>query len=249
MSGTEGATLVVAGRFCGPPGSGNGGYVAGRLAGFLAAEGVEGAVEVTLREPPPLDVPLDVRQDAGDGVPRVTLGFGGALVAEAGAGQLHGNVVDPVDHVTAAAAMGRYAGAQGHPFPGCFVCGTDRPAPDGLGLRPGRLLDREDTVATAWTADPSFAGADGALPGWLVWAALDCPGGWSSDLIGRPMVLGRMTAAVDALPRAGDACVVVGQLLGEEGRKTFTASTAYDPDGRVLGRAEQVWIALRTREG
>jgi hypothetical protein len=62
------------------------------------------------------------------------------------------------------------------------------------------------------------------------------------------MVLGRMTAAVDALPVVGDPCVVVGQRLRDEGRKTFTASTAYDSDGRVLGRAEALWIALRTPE-
>ncbi len=60
------------------------------------------------------------------------------------------------------------------------------------------------------------------------------------------MVLGRMTAAVDASPVVGDPYVVVGRHLRDDGRKTFTASTAYDGDGRVLGRAEAVWIALRT---
>ncbi len=242
MSSTEGTGLVVARRFRGPEHSGNGGYLAGRLAELV---GTGGAVEVTLREPPPLDVPLDARR-TDDGV--VTLGFGGAVIAEGRAARLAGHVVDAVDLPTATEAMGRYAGAHGHPFPGCFVCGTDRPAPDGLGLRPGRLADRPDTVATAWTPHAGLADADGVLPAWLVWAALDCPGGWSSDLVGRPMVLGRMTAAVDARPSAGEGCVVVGRRLGEDGRKTFTASTAYDPDGRVLGRAEQVWITLRTRE-
>jgi hypothetical protein len=41
-------SLSVARRFCGPPDSGNGGYVCGFFVGF-----VEGA-EVTLRLPPPL---------------------------------------------------------------------------------------------------------------------------------------------------------------------------------------------------
>ena len=58
------------------------------------------------------------------------------------------------------------------------------------------------------------------------------------------MVLGRMTAAVDALPQAGDPCVVMGRWLGAERRKTFTASTLYDADGRVLGRAQATWITL-----
>lgn len=240
MSTSDAASLVIARRFAGPPDSGNGGYVAGRLAAFVDTDG---PVQVTLRQPPPLEVGLDVRTGE-DGV--TTLGFGGAVIAEAVPTSMEGHVVDPVDHATALAAMDRYAGAVGHPFAGCFVCGTDRPAPDGLGLRPGRLLDRPDTVATAWVPDASFAETDGELPAYLVWAALDCPGGWSSDLVGRPMVLGRMTAAVDARPLAGDRCVVLGQRLREEGRKTFSASTAYDSDGRVLGRAEATWITLRT---
>jgi len=237
-STTDAAHLLIGQRYAGPPGSANGGWTAGRLASWLPGDH---AVQVTLRQPPPLEVDLDVRVEDG----AVTLGFGGALIAEAVGADLTGHVVDPVDHATATAAMARFAGAVAHPFPGCFVCGTDRPWPDGLGLRPGRLADRPDTVATAWAPHTSLAGADGAIAPVAVWAALDCPGGWSSDLEGRPMVLGRMTAAVDAVPAPGDRCVVVGQRLAEDGRKTFTASTAYDEDGRVLGRAEQVWIALR----
>ena len=241
MTTTEGPNLVVAARFCGPTGSGNGGYVAGRVADFV---GTDGPVEVTLREPPPLDVDLDVRPADGN---RTTLGFGGAVIAEARPAELAGHLVDPVDQDTARAAMGRYTGAESHPFPECFVCGPDRPAPDGLGLRPGRLPDRDGTqVATVWTPDAEFAGDDGLVPAYLVWAALDCPGFWCGDPARQPMVLGRITAAVDVRPRAGDPCVVVARLLGEEGRKTFAATTAYDADGRVLGRAEQVWITLRT---
>lgn len=239
MSSTEAVGLVISPRFAGPPGSGNGGYVAGRLAAHVATAG---PVQVTLREPPPLGVELDVRTDH-HGV--TTLSFGGALIAQAVPAQVAGGVVDPVDAATAAAAMRRYPGAVAHPFPGCFVCGIERPAPDGLGLRPGRLADRPDDVATIWLPDVSVADPDGTVPAYLVWAALDCPGGWSSDLVGRPMVLGRMTARVDARPRAGEPCVVVGRRLGEQGRKTFTASTAYDADARVLGRAEATWIAVR----
>jgi hypothetical protein len=142
--------------------------------------------------------------------------------------------------------MKNYAGWAGHPFPGCFVCGPGRPPPDGLGVFPGPLDGQPGTVATTWLPDRSLAGDERALPPHFVWAALDCTSGWSSDLAGRPKVLGRITAAVDAVPRIGEPCVVVGRHLRDDGRKTFTASTAYDSDGRVLGRAEAVWIALRT---
>ena len=139
-------TLVVPSRFAGPPGTANGGWISGRLAGL---GGRTGPVQVTLREPAPLEVALEVRVD-GQGT--ASLGFGGALIAEATAGTLT-EVVDPVDHATAQAATTDYAGWAGHPFPGCFVCGPDRPPPDGLGVFPGPLDGRPGTVATTWLPD------------------------------------------------------------------------------------------------
>lgn len=229
--------VTIPARFCGPPGTGNGGYVAGRLAAFF---GATDTVQVTLREPPPLDTPLDIAV-VEDGAARVVATFGGAVVAEAQRANLKVDPSPPVDFATATELMRQFAGLAHHPFPTCFVCGTDRTAPDGLALRPGRLPDRPDTVVTAWVPHPSL-GDDGQLPRAIVWAALDCPGGWSADLVGRPMVLGRMTAAVDAVPDVGERCVVLGRLRGKDGRKTFTTTTAYDGDGRIFGRAEAVWF-------
>lgn len=239
-AGPPPAALQIDARFAGPPGSANGGYTAGRLASLLPAGAV---VEVTLRQPPPLETRLDVTV-SGE---RATLRFGGVIIADAVVAALTEDVVAPVPFEVAAEAMSTYAGFDQHPFPGCFACGTDRPPPDGLGLRPGRVPGRPDCVATTWVPDaslvaPASAGAGTRIE--AVWAALDCPGGWSADLVGRPMVLGRMTAAVDAMPQAGEPCVVVGRWLGAERRKTFTASTVYDADGRILGRAQATWIAL-----
>jgi hypothetical protein len=58
------------------------------------------------------------------------------------------------------------------------------------------------------------------------------------------MVLTRMTARVDSLPRIGEEHVVVGMGRGSEGRKTFTSSTLYDVDGRVVATAEHLWVAV-----
>jgi len=240
MSSTDAVSLVVPSRFAGPPGSANGGWVAGRLA---VLSGLPGAVQVTLRHPPPLELDLDVRTDE-DGT--VTASFGGAVLVAAEPGCLQTEPVPPVPFDVAALAESGYAGLAAHPFPGCFVCGTDRPAGDGIGLRPGRVGSApSDPVATTWVPDPSLAAEDDLVAAHFVWAALDCPGGWSSDLVARPMVLGRITAAVHARPEVGEQCVVVGRLLRVDGRKTFTASTAYDRDGRVLGQAEATWITPR----
>ena len=70
----------------------------------------------------------------------------------------------------------------------------------------------------------------------LVWG-LDCPGDWAVNLPGRPMVLGRMTARIDALPAVGERCVVVGGVHSRAGRKTFTATAAYGSGERLLGEA------------
>jgi acyl-CoA thioesterase FadM len=49
---------------------------------------------------------------------------------------------------------------------------------------------------------------------------------------------------VDALPVVGEQHVVVGRRLAVDGRKTFTASTLYDSDGRVVATAEHTWITV-----
>ena len=76
-----------------------------------------------------------------------------------------------------------------------------------------------------------------------LWAALDCVGGWGGGIEERRMVLGRMTAQVDA-PRRRRAARRGRRVPGHRGRKTFTASTLYDSDGRIVARAQHVWIAV-----
>ena len=46
------------------------------------------------------------------------------------------------------------------------------------------------------------------------------------------MVLARITARVHTLPLIGEEHVVMGEARGAEGRKTWTAATLYDADGR-----------------
>lgn len=227
-------TLTIYRRYRGPVDSGNGGYVCGLLAEQAGAVvGGSGAV-VTLRTPPPLATPLAVVAE-GDG--NVRLVHGETLVAEAGRSRLEVDPVPPVDVSKAREAAEHYPGLVKHPFPECFVCGPQRNAGDALRLFPGRLGDGR--TACVWTVSDEFAGRPE-----LVWAALDCPGGWSAEIEGRPMVLGRMTAAVAAVPDGGEDCVVMGQLLGVEGRKTWTASTVYGADGRELGQAHAIWISI-----
>ncbi len=241
-------TLLIAGRFNGPPTSGNGGFTAGRVAGFLAAQG---AIEVTLRRPPPLDVPLAVERSPGG----LTVRAGEELVAEARPVDptTLGEPVPPVAPASATAASLRFAGRRDHPFPTCFVCGTRRVEPDGLEIFAGPPTGADGRRQDGRTAAIYVArrehvqarlgsGTEDVIGPEIVWAALDCPGGWTTGLPGRPAVLGRLSAVVCSVPVVGERCVVVGELDGRERRKSFTRTTAYGADGRELGRAAAVWI-------
>jgi hypothetical protein len=225
--------LLVPRRFCGPPSSGNGGYTAGALAARVVGSP---AVSVSLLSPPPLDTPMSV--EVVDGFTLASLGD--APVARAEAAEIEPATVDPVSAEQARAAEASYAGLTSHPFPTCFVCGTDRD--DGLRIFPGPVADQGDRsrVAGTWRPDESVADDLGAV----TWSALDCTGGWAGGLAERTMVLARMTAQVDVLPRIGEEHVVVGLHRRTEGRKTFTATALYDSFGRPLGRAEHLWVAV-----
>jgi hypothetical protein len=212
--------MLIARRFNGPADSGNGGITCGLLAAHVDAE----VVQVTLRKPPPLDTELTVTD--GD------LFHGQELIAKAVPWTIALAAPAAVSLPAAAAAAAGYAGLIDHPFPTCFVCGPART--DGLGLTAGPVGD--GVVAAVWTPLESSRV--------MVWAALDCPGGWSANLVGRPMVLGRMAARIDALPAVGEPHVVQGWLLGGEGRKVHTGSALYGPGGEVLAVAEATWITL-----
>ncbi|WP_405061823.1 hypothetical protein OG474_09275 [Kribbella sp. NBC_01505] len=226
-------------RFQGPDRSGNGGYVAGLVGTALAAELGEGLVpKVTLRVPPPMERDLElVATGAGAQLLDGTTVVADAVPVESDF--LAEATVEPVPADEARAAEAAYKGLSRHPFPSCFACGPENAS--GLQLKPGPLGDGR--VACTWQPSADLA-TNGLVDAVFLWAALDCPGGWSIDMEGRPSVLGQLTACIDARPQVGEECVALGQLIGMDGRKTFTASTLYDSDGRVLARARHTWISV-----
>jgi hypothetical protein len=235
--------LVVASRFRGPARSGNGGYTCGALAAHAPAQWP--AVTVRLSQPPPLDVAMEVARSEL----LLVASYAGREVARAAPADHDPVPVEPVELETARAAEAAYPGLTSHPFPTCFACGTGREPGDGLRIFPGPVA--ADRVAATWTPDHSVV-AD-----WheytepvrevghaVTWAALDCAGGWAADIGERLMVLGTMTARLVSLPVLGVEHVVVGEARGESGRKRLSATSLYDADGRLVGTAEHVWIAV-----
>jgi hypothetical protein len=238
--------VVIDRRFCGPPDSGNGGYVCGVMAACLSEP-----AQVTLRRPPPLGIPLTVTRKAGS----ARLEHDGALVAEAAPAAARGPAAEDLlgqRPGPVALADAREAGAgswlrtspERHPFPSCFVCGPDRA--DGLRITPGRVAGR-DLSADLWSPGGDLAGPDGAVRPEFLWAALDCTGGigaFGDDPDGPPYLLGRLAVRQLAPIQAGEPHVVTGWRLSREGRKMLAGSALFTAGGDLAGVGLATWIQL-----
>lgn len=219
--------MIIPRRYNGPPESANGGYACGLLAGLLG-----GTAEVTLRRPPPLDRALDVALEL-DGT-QVELRDGDAVVAEGRIVEWELEVPEPVSLADAEAASRRYAGFEEHAYETCFTCGPARD--DGLGIFAGPVEGRPGIVASPWRPSEEVAAE-------IVWAALDCPGGWAVDDFQREgVLLGRMAAHVLRLPDAGEPHVVMGWRVAEDGRKRYAGSALVAADGELLASSRSTWI-------
>lgn len=228
--------IVFDRRFRGPPDSANGGYVSGVAAGLLGAP-----ASVRLLRPPPLDTQLRVERSTD----RVVVLDDGAPVIEATPFELDIGVPEPVGVDDARHASERYAGFQAHPFATCFVCGPERAEGDGLRIFPGRVDERKMLAAT-WTPTPDLADEAGRVRPEFVWAALDCPGGWSAiDLGARPSVLGTLAARQLGDVMAGETYVAIGWPTGSEGRKDFVGSALFTADGEIVAEAAATWIVFK----
>jgi hypothetical protein len=212
--------MIIPARYNGPPDSANGGYAAG-----LVSEALGGGFEVTLKRPPPLGVDLDLVGNE--------LRCGDVVIAEARRNTTVLDAPEPVLLEEAEAASKRYAGFRRHAYPTCFTCGPERS--DGLGIFPGPVEGREGVVAAPWTPQE--------IRPEIIWAALDCPSGWAVDDFQREgVLLGRMAAAIHALPQQGEPQVVMGWRIDDEGRRRYAGSALFDRAGELLAAARSTWI-------
>jgi hypothetical protein len=231
-------SVVIPSRFNGPLESGNGGYCCGTFAAFL-----EGAAEVSLRRPVPLDRPLQVVREA-DGSVRVL--DGEALVAEArSAPEFDVEVPAPVTPQQARLATARYRGLPDGRFSRCFVCGRARA--DAFGLFAGAVEGRQ-LVASPWTPASWSAEAAGSMVVTaFVWAVLDCPTYFAlyTEWELPASMLARLTARIDAPVLAGEEYVVIAWPLQADGRKRHAGSAVLSRYGEALAVAHALLIEPR----
>ncbi len=241
-------SVIIDKRYCGPPNSGNGGYVCGRLARHIP-----GGAEITLRAPPPLDKRLDVVA-ADDGA--WELRDGAAVVATGRPARLAFSLLETAsfDEASAAGLLTPIKPHE-HPLPTCFVCGPARAQGDGLRIFAGPLgrqsWNASVVYAATWTPDQSLAAEDGLIASEFLWSALDCPTGYatsldreSGSLDRTPILLGRMSARIDARPLPGERCVITAWEIGRDGRKRVAEAAVYGEAGALLAVARATWIAV-----
>ena len=239
------AHVSIPKRYCGPPESGNGGYVCGVAAGVLGGSDVE----VTLLAPPPLERPLTLEREGDEG----RLLDGETVIAIARRTEepvaVPADAPPPVDYeaaVDAAATFDVDSYRADHEYPGCFTCGPDRDVGDGLRIFPA-ATDRSDHCVWPWTPDPSLFDESGAMEVPVLWAALDCPSGLAwirQDPDMGPVVLGRMAAVVHRTPSPGERLVVSGWTEPPQGRRRPARSAIRSEAGDVLGASRATWIVL-----
>jgi len=230
-------SVSIPSRFNGPLESGNGGYCSGVVANIF-----EGAAEVSLRRPVPLDTPLDVVHE-NDGSVRVL--DGEALVAVARAvPEFDIEVPAPPSLREARLASERYRGLSDGLFSRCFVCGRARE--DAFGVFAGAVEGRQ-LVASPWTPPSWTADAAGRVLPEFVWAVLDCPTYFALYVTGElPLsVLAQLTARIDAPIVAGEEHVVIAWPMETDGRKRYAGSAVLSRDGMSLAVARALLIEPR----
>jgi hypothetical protein len=229
------ASMCIDARFCGPPGSANGGY----LAGLMSQHATE-VLRVRLQKPVPLGMPRALERQQQ----RLELLHDGVVLARAEPARLELTVPTPPAYLEALEASRHFIGFGRHSFPRCFVCGPERARGDGLRVFAGELGGRH-MVAAPWVPDASLAAGDGKIRPEFMWAALDCPGYFAARADAVPMLLGEFTAHVDRCVHVDESCVVIGWRLAVNGRKYQVGTALFDEDGEQCARAEAVWIEPR----
>ena len=228
-------TIVIDPRFCGPPASGNGGYVCGRLA-----DHIDGWATVRLVSPPPLNTLMALKR-TDDGVELLN---GQDLVGKAWTQSFELAVPACPALADAHKMSERYAGFGQHAFSTCFVCGPDRAKGDGLRIFPGLSHDAT-LVGCPWLPAPSLCDEEGHLLPRYVWSALDCPSGWAflhdSD---RPAVLGEFSVCIDSTVTSGQELIVIGWEIESSGRKHLTGSALYTAEGDLMAHGLATWFEI-----
>ena len=226
--------ITVDARFSGIAGRGQGGYLAGLVAGRT-----DQPIQVDFRNAIPLDTPLHVI----DGGQPFRLIDGDKVIIERRDGSAPGRIPVFVD-LEAAEKARDVAESEPLPYVGtCFSCG-DRPGT--LRVHAGPVGD--GVFATPYTP-PGWTGSNGIVEPPFVWAPLDCASGWAIawDPPHPVTVTATLTVQIHETVEPGAEYVVVADTEpGWRARRRMAWSGMYSRAGDLMASAESMWVRLRT---
>ncbi|MFC8125725.1 hypothetical protein [Streptomyces sp. NPDC057302] len=105
-----------------------------------------------------------------------------------------------------------------------------------------------EVVAAAWIPGVELADGDGLIPDELVWAALDCPGGWAVRELGTSTDASVTAALAATLLRpvvAGEEYVSYAWVGESAGRKHPSGVALATAEGELCAVAEALWVDPR----
>jgi hypothetical protein len=229
--------IIIESRFCGPPDNGNGGYTCGLLANFI-----KGIAEVTLRNPPPLNTPMQVEQVEMN---KFCLFDQETLIAEAIPTKLDLTAPEPPTLEVAKVSTMKAVDIIDHYFPTCFVCGPQRDKGDGLRIFPGPVKG-QNFIAATWIPEPSLSDETGYIKNEVIWAVMDCPSGWA--VIQEKMrfiLLGRLVVQIIDRVKPNEECIVQAWTISEDGRKIYAGTAIYSDEGQLYAKGKATWIEMK----
>lgn len=243
--------ISISSRYCGPPDTANGGYLAGLLSGYFDRGD---ALSISFRAATPLEKVLKVIETENESGKTVQIVDDENVLAMAKVRDIEVGrpALPPVEQINSVEMQ--CAGFIGHPFPACFVCGPDRPRGDGLGIYPGPVELKglseglNSGVAAEWTLLDDLKDNDGKVKNEFIWAALDCISAFANlekkeNQYLVPMVLGNISARLEQ-SLAGDKAYVIAWPLKVEGRKAFANSIIYNQQQECIAVGQAVWVSL-----
>jgi acyl-coenzyme A thioesterase PaaI-like protein len=223
--------------WCGPDGIGQGGVT----AGLVAADLLDGPVEVRLHAPAPLDTDMDIRRD--DAGQRTLIATPGRLIATARrVGAVGGTPPPGIDLDSARSVTG--ALSHRNVFGRCLICGHERE--DSLRVWPGPRPDAGPGVATAFEVPAQFRADDGTLATPFVFGALDCTSGFAvlHDSDAAVAITGTMQVQLERPVPADLPVIATAQVAGRGGRTWLVDAALRSAGGRVLATAHVIWVEI-----
>lgn len=126
----------------------------------------------------------------------------------------------------------------------CFGCGQANAA----GLHLEFQLTPEDGVVCATTVSDSYEGPPGYLHGGIIATLLD--ESMSKAVRARGVVAMTRHMAVDyrGPVRSGSAIRLEGRVVRAEGRKHWAEAAVHDAEGRVLAKAEGLFVEISAQQ-